>query len=379
MADLLDIPTELTARARRFAELKESGDPADPQALSLEITRRCIARCVMCNIWKTPKDLPELTVEQWLGVLGSPELHDLRELDITGGEPFLRFDIREVLLGVADLKQRHLTKLSSVAITTNGFLTDRILDVIEHVAAVYRDAGLGLVFACGTDAIGESHDTIRRYRGGFDRLDRTINGLIDLRERFGNLVIGLKTTVTRINIDELDAVAAYADDRGLFTIISPYIVTPARYGNLDLDEALTFSEEDLAKLRAFYDGDRFRWSYFRDELRRFLDTGTMDKPCTAGFNYYFIRSTGDVYPCPLIDVAVGNVLDTRFGDLMRTADAREFRKGVGEYDSCRVCTEPGLERYALPFEGRHYLEMWRQLGPDGFAQLHAHMGLDKYF
>ncbi len=379
MSETAKITEELAARGRRFRELQSTGDPADPQALSLEITRRCIARCVMCNIWKTPKDLPELSTEQWLGLLESPELHDLRELDVTGGEPFLRDDLRDLLLGIGRLKESHLRRLSSVAITTNGFLTTRILEVIDEVAAAYRDVGLGLVFACGTDAIGETHDRIRRYKNGFSKLDRTLDGLIELRERYGNLVIGLKTTITRLNIDEIDAVAEYADERGLFTIMSPYIVTPARYGNLDLDADLAFDDEDIAKLKAFYDGPRFKWSYFRDELRHFLDTGTMDKPCTAGFNYYFIRSTGDVYPCPLIDVTVGNVTEAPFGEIMDTPAARRFRMGVGSFPECETCTEPGLERYALPFEGWHYLELARRLGPDDFAQLHAHMGLDKYF
>jgi MoaA/NifB/PqqE/SkfB family radical SAM enzyme len=379
MSGLQGIDEELAARAHRFRALKATGEGAPLQALSLEITRRCIARCVMCNIWKTPKDLPELSAEQWLSVLRSPILHDLRELDITGGEPFLRDDIEELLLGIGDLYGSNLTRLSSVAITTNGFLTDRILEVIGRVAPAYRDEGLGLVFACGLDAIGEKHDLIRRYKDGFARLDRTIDGLIGLRERYGNLVIGAKTTITRLNVDEVDAVMAYADERGLFTIVSPYIVTPARYGNLDLDDALAFSDEDVAKLRAFYDGDRFKWSYFRDELRHFLDTGRMDKPCTAGFNYAFVRSTGDVYPCPLIDTCVGNVTERPLEEILDTDEARAFRRGVGDHEACATCTEPGLERYALPFEGGHYLELWRTLGPDAFAQLHAHMGLDKYF
>ena len=73
----------LEARAKRFRELKASGSAAPVEALSLEITRRCVARCVMCNIWRTEVEGLELTAADWLELLASPALAQLKELDIT--------------------------------------------------------------------------------------------------------------------------------------------------------------------------------------------------------------------------------------------------------------------------------------------------------
>ena len=61
------------------------GKPGTPQALSLEVTHDCVARCVMCNIWKIPRDVPNLDISQWLELLASDLFADIRELDITGG------------------------------------------------------------------------------------------------------------------------------------------------------------------------------------------------------------------------------------------------------------------------------------------------------
>jgi len=368
----------LAARGIRYRCLKAMGLAARPEALSIEVTRRCIAKCLMCNIWRMPVTA-ELAAGDWLELLASPLLADLKELDVTGGEPFLRNDIVELLLGIGSLKKMHLRRLCSVAITTNGFLTDKILRDVGAVIGPLEQAGVTLVFACGMDAVGQVHDRIRNFKGGWERLHATIEGLKELREKHPSLVLGIKTTVTRYNIDELEEVCRYADRQGLFTIISPYILTGNRYDNLGKEDTLSLSAGELEKLKAFYQTARFQWSYYRNELLGFLESGRMDKPCSAGFNYFFVRSTGELYSCPIISHLLGNVKDKPFAKLVHSAAAGRFRRGVGTFPECAACTEPGLERYALPFEGFHYLRQYIKLGREGFRSLHRHLGLDKYF
>lgn len=374
-----NLPLRLAARARRYHSLKASGRPARPQALSLEVTRRCIARCVMCNIWRAPADLPELNAGEWLKLLASPILADLKELDITGGEPFLRDDLAQLLLGVGRLKAKCLPQLRSIAITTNGLLTQRILDTVRAVVAPLERAGISLVFACGMDAVGEVHDRIRQVPGGWQRLHVTIEGLKQLRQQHPSLVLGIKTTVTSHNVGELVEVCRYAEQQDLFTIISPFILTANRYANLDRGESLALSPAQLEVLKRFYAAPRFRWSGYRSELLRYLETGRMEKPCTAGFNYFFIRSTGELYGCPILAAPLGNVTQAPLAELIASPAAAAFRRRVGTFPECAVCTEPGLERYALPFEGRHYLRLYKSMEPDEFLALHRHLGLDKYF
>ena len=203
----------LVARGVRYRCLKAMGRPGRPEALSIEVTRRCIAKCLMCNIWRMPA-VPELAACDWLNLLESPVLSGLKELDITGGEPFLRNDIVELLLGIGRLKKTHLRSLCSVAITTNGFLTRKILTDVGAVIEPLEQAGVTLVFACGFDAVGEVHDRIRNFKGGWEKLNATIEGLKELREKHPSLVLGIKTTITRYNIDELDRVCEYPTNTG---------------------------------------------------------------------------------------------------------------------------------------------------------------------
>lgn len=376
----LDYPLslKLLINGVRYRYLHTTGKPVKPQAVSLEITQRCIARCVMCNIWRT-RETEELSVKNWINLLSSSFFSDLRELDITGGEPFLRNDLLELIKGISSLGDRHCRKLKSLAITTNGFLTQRVLEETEKILKKLTPKGIQLIMALAMDGIGEIHDHIRNYKDAWKKVNETIQGLRQFRESSKSLILGLKTTVLPQNIDQLEKISAYAEENGLFTIISPCIITENRYLNVDRKQALTFSEDDLKRMIYFYEKSHFQWDFHRRKLLRYLMTGVMEKPCSAGFNYFFIRSNGEVYPCPLIKWKLGNIREAGIEALLNLKAASSFRKGVGKFKECRTCTEPGLERYALPFEGLTYLSLRIKMGKREFLKLHQHMGLDKYF
>jgi MoaA/NifB/PqqE/SkfB family radical SAM enzyme len=363
----------------RFQYLKNTGKPGKPQALSLEITHECIARCIMCNIWQIPRDVPNLPADQWVKLLSSDLFVDLRELDITGGEPFIKTDLPDLFTGICELKKTSLKALKSIAVTTNGLLTEKVLTHTEKILPKLHKKNLELVMVCAMDAVGNIHDKIRNYKNAWSKVNETIEGLIKLKEKYTNLIIGLKTTILPLNIGELENIARYADSKGLFTIISPCIITKARYLNSDRLDRLVFSKEDIEKMIQFYQSDMFRWSYHTGTLVHYLKTGTMKKPCSCGFNYFFARSNGDLFLCPLINHSIGNINETPVTELYLSEKASRFRRRVGHYPECRECTEPGLERYALPFEGFTYLSIFLRMGKEKFLQLHRHMGLDKYF
>ena len=147
----------------RFQWQQIWGKPGTPQALSLEVTHDCVARCVMCNIWKIPRDVPNLAISQWLELLSSNLFADIRELDITGGEPFIRDDLIDLFFGICELKHKCLPALRSIAVTTNGFLTDAIVSTVENILPTFQKKELDLVVVCALDAVGALHNRIRNY------------------------------------------------------------------------------------------------------------------------------------------------------------------------------------------------------------------------
>ena len=65
---------------------------ATPTDASIILTYRCPMRCVMCNIWKNPTD-------KKLEIKASDlrSLPRLKFINLTGGEPFIREDLDEIV------------------------------------------------------------------------------------------------------------------------------------------------------------------------------------------------------------------------------------------------------------------------------------------
>ena len=369
---------KLVGNALRYRYLHLTGRPISLESISLEVTHRCICRCRMCNIWQISDAVKDLPLSVWTDLLSSPELHALRELDITGGEPFLRDDLRDLLKWVSHSKPEKFPQLRTIAITTNGILTDRVLEVTAEIIGPLREQAIDLVLACGLDAVGELHDDIRNLKNAWTKLSSTLAGLTKLRDENSNLILGIKTTLVPDNVSELDKIAEFARNNQLFTIISPRIITANRFGNLELKEDLQFDAEDIEAIKEFYSGPAFEWDGHRLAMLHYLSTGEVIKPCSAGYNTVFVRHTGDVFPCPLIPSSLGNIRAATLKSLLGCPAAYAFRKQICTFAECKTCTEPGLERLAWPFEGLTCLRQLSRLGFRKFDKLSKHMGLDKY-
>jgi MoaA/NifB/PqqE/SkfB family radical SAM enzyme len=374
----LTLAGRLALNGLRFQYLKRTGHPGKPQALSFEITHHCIAKCIMCNIWKIPREVPDLSVDKWLRILDSPVFSNLRELDITGGEPYLVKDLPHLFAGIRDLKHHNLKALRSIAITTNGILTRNVLAYTEAMVQSLSVCNLELVVVCAVDAPSPLHDRIRRVEDAWSKVNATLQGLNKIRSKFPNLILGIKTTILPANVDLLNEIADYAAANELFTIMSPCIITQGRYLNPEKASDMAFDGQQIRKMIRFYLQGRSFWRFHNEQMIRFLKTGTLKKPCTCGFNYFFIRYDGTLLFCPLVDIPMGNVTESNLEDLLSSPKARGVRRRIGRFPDCSRCTEPGLERFSLPFEGWSYLKALQKMKPEAFFKMHRHMGLDKY-
>jgi MoaA/NifB/PqqE/SkfB family radical SAM enzyme len=219
---------------------------------------------------------------------------------------------------------------------------------------------------------------MKNYKNAWTKVDETIKELAKLRRQNPCLIVGMKTTILPANMNQLDRIIQYADENGLFSIVSPCIITDGRYLNKDKAEALAFNADDVAEMARFYRNKKLRWGFHAEKLVEYLDKGVMRKPCSCGFNYFFVRSTGEILFCPLIGRSVGNLKEASIEEIFRSPEASRMRRRIGGYPSCLTCTEPGLERYSLPYEGFTYLFTMIRMGGKNFRELHAYMGLDKY-
>lgn len=153
----------------------------------LATTYNCNARCVMCDIWKI-KGFPELPVAEFAKLPPT-----LRDVNISGGEPFLRPDLPEIIAMVTKTCPK-----ARIVISTNAFLTDLVVKQMKKILKIKPDIGV----AISIDGMDEMHDEMRGIPGGFRKDMETLRQLKELG--MTNLRLGF--TITERNVKHLKRV-----------------------------------------------------------------------------------------------------------------------------------------------------------------------------
>jgi MoaA/NifB/PqqE/SkfB family radical SAM enzyme len=357
----------LLLNALRFRCFRFINRPLKPTVLSLAVTGRCNSHCVMCNIWKQAREDPEiasqeLSKERILDLLSNPLFSELIELDLTGGEPHLRDDLTDIVLGIIKLKNSPLPKLRSIIITSNGYLTGQITSNYRDILEALKDTDIDLVSVISIDGIGETHDKIRGTKNAYKMAKATLDRLAELKREYPGLVSGIKTTILPQNVDFLNDIFDFAITRDLFYIISPAFFTEKRFRNLNSRDELTLAPAEFKKVLDYYTRNELKTGYYYDTTRRFLATGRRQWTCTALFNYLFIDFDGKIYPCEIMPESVGDLKQQDVQDIWTSPRAQAWRKRISKSEYCQTCHEPGAIRYSAFTEGLSYLKFLNRLG-----------------
>ena len=296
------------ARAGGALLRAHAGRLATPVKINLCLTYWCQYRCKTCNIWmRKPTD--ELTTDELLAFVGKNT--GTSWLDVTGGEIFLRKDVGEILLAVV----QQWSRLALLHFPTNGFLTDRIVPVVERLAA--RRA-VPIVVTVSLDGHEALNDEIRGMKGGYQRQIATFNAL----KRISGVrpVFGL--TLSRHNVGHTREAfeACRADCPGL-TIADFHVNVAQRsshyYGTADGDD---FSPPvaDVRRELAWYKRERglprtpsaLVESRYLRLMDSYITTGQTPMPCHALRSSCFIDPWGSVFPCITYARPLGSLRET---------------------------------------------------------------------
>ena len=155
------------------------------ELLGLEVTGKCNLRCKHCHTsrFNEPEMIKqELTLSDIRQLFGSI---DVNKVLITGGEPFAREDIFDVL---REIEKR---KILIWTIFTNGTL------ITQDIASELAEIESVISVTIGLDGMSrESHESLRG--GGFEKTLKAISFLND-----HGFTLRIATMITRQNIGEL--------------------------------------------------------------------------------------------------------------------------------------------------------------------------------
>lgn len=284
------------------------------------VTYRCDSRCNMCNIWQLPPG-KEMTPEEYERL---PETLD--DVNITGGEPFLREDIVDVTGTVYE--RCHAPR---IVISTNGFQHRRILHAAPSLMKIGRRVGI----AVSLDGIGEMHDSIRGVEGGFDKVIETLTQLKKLG--YGNVRVAF--TAQRQNVEHLGAVYDLSRQFGFqFTTSvaqnSEFYFSTSENQRVEPDRLGEELEYVMRKELISLSPKRWLRSYFYSGVNSYNLAGRRVLDCRAGTDSFFLDPGGEVYPCLTLERRMGNLLETGFEALWKSEEAETARRAV------KACTMP---------------------------------------
>lgn len=275
---------------------------------SIIVTYRCNAHCQMCNTWKYPSRIQdELPIEIY------HKLPKIPTINITGGEPFLREDLAEI---ITILK----TKAKRIVISSNGYYTDKIVKLFR----IHNNLGIRI----SLEGMQATNDQLRGLTNGFAQGIRTITELRSL----GIKDIGVGITINDNNIKDLLALYNLAKKMKLefATAATHNSFYFHKYDNVFITpQQITLEITKLIKelLRSRNMKDWFR-AYFNYGLINYINNKPRLLPCKMGHDAFFLDPHGEIFPCNVMEQSMGNLQISSFAAIWNSATAASIRNQV---------------------------------------------------
>jgi len=248
-----------------------------PTDVSVITTYRCQMRCKMCNIWQNPTDPKEEIRPQDLEIL--PQL---KFANVTGGEPFLRDDLEEIV-------EVLFTKAPRIVISTSGYWVEKTVKLAER----FPNIGIRV----SIEGLEATNNDLRGREDGFERGLKTLRTL----HQMGIKDIGFGQTLSNKNSHDLLPLYELAKTMNLEFATAAFhnsFYFHKQDNLIDNKEEVCANLETLAN-RLLSENHPKSWfrAFFNLGLINYIQGNRRLLPCEAGTVNFFVDPWGDVYPC----------------------------------------------------------------------------------
>lgn len=274
------------------------------------VTYRCNARCTMCNRYKAPsKPEEEISIETM------KKLPQMYFTNITGGEPFIRSDLKDIV--------RELYKKSDrIVISTNGFFTDRIIDLCKE----FPNVGIRI----SIEGLEDTNNAIRGLENGFNRGYTTLKKLVEMNHPD----VGFGMTVQDANAKDLVPLYELSNEMNMefatASLHNSFYFVEAK--NIIKDRPMVAQNFENLINELLKSNSPKKWfrAYFNHGLINYIYGQKRLLPCDMAFDTFFIDPYGDVMPCngTKEKEVMGNLNEQSWDELWASEQADKVRAKV---------------------------------------------------
>ena len=316
-------------RAGRHLRLTRTALQAEPERtppfLILFINSICNLKCEHCFYWANLNRRDDLTFQEIAAL--SAELGPVENLNLSGGEPFLRKEFAEICRMF--IRQNGVRQ---IYVPTNGWYTAKTIAALEQIL---EDKSLWF-FVCelSLDGTADYHDHFRGAKGSFAKAMETYDALAELQRKDPRLRIHSISTATGENLDEIRRLTSFLHERCPSMDHHNLAIIRGDRKNRSLQGPA------LEQYRGLYEHVRTVW---RDrEKGRFgaivepmlhwakMETARRQEqvvPCRAGRLTGVVYANGDVSVCET-HPPIANLRQRSFRDIWFSPEAQQLRGAI---------------------------------------------------
>ena len=314
------------------------GEKKYPTVIQLPITKRCNSRCVMCDIWKTPKR-NEVTPEELGRILKDSIFKEVRDIGVNGGEPSMLPDLLEYIDPMLALP-----KIKNINIISNGFMTETLLNNLERIKNKCSLQGIKFHVSISLDGVGEVHDKQRGVAGAFLKTTKTLDTFADNRARYCDS-FDIACTVTKINVDFLVQLDRYAKTKH-YPIKYRLGIANKRIGSNEILEQFSVLDDTLSRQSAkeFFHylfcsskkpQEKYKYFCIFHFLREYPH-GKRLLPCAWKEDGITLDSEGNIYYCAVASEKLGSLKESEGEQLSFAQHNLDHRRAIVK-NNCSTC------------------------------------------
>jgi len=316
-----------------------------PPFLILFINSICNQKCEHCFYWRMLNRKDDLTKDEIFAL--SRSLGRIENLNLSGGEPFLRPEFGEICRQFI----RH-NGVRQIYVPTNAYFTDK---VERQIAETLKEPDLE-VFAAeiSLDGLGEFHDRFRGSPKAFEHAMETYDALAEMQKRDPRLRIHAISTATGVNMDEIRRLTTYLYERcpkmdhHNLALIRGDRKNPSLQGP-SLEEYRSLYEYIR---RLWAPRENYRYGSLVEPVMQWakMRTAAAQKqvvPCRAGRLSAVVYSNGDVGVCET-HAPLGNLREKSFGEIWNSEAAQRLRESIDRREC--YCTNETFLWFSVTYQ-----------------------------
>jgi MoaA/NifB/PqqE/SkfB family radical SAM enzyme len=302
----------------------------------------------MCGIWKENDSVDkEMSLKDLDSLLNDRLFSRLEYIGISGGEPFIRNDIVELI----DVFQKRCRALKRISLTTNGILTKRIEDEIARIVRSSKENDVLLDISISFHGLGDLLARIYGVDRAFDKICRTID-LLKVYRQNNELTFSLNCVLLNENLEAAPALLNWAREN---SIPISFVLGEERdrFFNNEM-KSMFVSEEQretlLGFLRELSRGSSFKnlgAMKYRELIHMIEGTKNRSLSCYYGFSGFLLGYDGTLYYCSHSE-GIGNCLKDSAYEIFYDRDNLQYRQRELIRKECRRC--PPYTRTRLELE-----------------------------